>query len=46
MAYSHSNRLVENTIGRARVLVGNLMFAMSEKTGIQFLQTVRGGVRR
>ena len=36
MAYSHSNCLVESTVGRARALAGSLMFAMSEKTGIQF----------
>ena len=36
MAYSHSNSLVENTVGGARALAGSLMFAMSEKTGIQF----------
>ena len=36
MAYSHSNSLVENTVGRARALAGSLMFALSEKIGIQF----------
>ena len=36
MAYSHSNSLVENTVGRAHALAGSLMFAMREKTGIQF----------
>lgn len=36
IAYSHSNSLVENTVGRARALAGSLMFAMSDKVGVQF----------
>ena len=36
MAYSHSNSLVENVVGRARALAGSLMFALSEKVGVTF----------
>ena len=36
MAYSHSNSLVENMVGRARALAGSLMFALSEKVGVTF----------
>ena len=36
MAYSHSNSLVENVIGRARALAASLMHALSEKVGVCF----------